>query len=402
MPWNEPGSGNSGDRDPWGNGNRNKGNQSPDIDQIIDNVRRRFGGGSGGGGGGNALPSFLLIAVLLFGAWAFRSFYTVQEGYESIELRFGEYHETVGAGLNFVFWPIEENFIINSKNIRTLEVGFRKDTDTGSGRGSIQKEAQMLTTDENIADVSLAVQYNISNVEDLLFQVADLDASRYQDLVIDSVVRGSTESALREVVGSTTMDDLFNQGRTTVETRTKTKLQTILDRYQTGINIIAAEMQAAQPPQEVREAFDNINKADQLEQQLIKESKAYEEKVVLEAEGQAARLIAEAEGYKKAIIAQAAGESERFTRILTEYQKAPEVTRKRLYIETMEQVLGNTNKVVIDQEGGNNMIYLPLDQIMKNSNQKSTGSNKVVDSVSTRVQTATSQTKKNSTTRGGR
>ena len=340
--------------------------------------------------------------MLLFGAWAFRSFYTVQEGYESIELRFGEYHETVGAGLNFVFWPIEENFIINSKNIRTLEVGFRKDTDTGSGRGSIQKEAQMLTTDENIADVSLAVQYNISNVEDLLFQVADLDASRYQDLVIDSVVRGSTESALREVVGSTTMDDLFNQGRTTVETRTKTKLQTILDRYQTGINIIAVEMQAAQPPQEVREAFDNVNKADQLEQQLIKESKAYEEKVVLEAEGQAARLIAEAEGYKKAIIAQAAGESERFTRILTEYQKAPEVTRKRLYIETMEQVLGNTNKVVIDQEGGNNMIYLPLDQIMKNSNRKSTGSNKVVDSVSTRVQTATSQTKKNSTTRGGR
>jgi len=401
MPWNEPGSGNSGDRDPWGNGNRNKGNQSPDIDQIIDNVRRRFGGGgNGSGGGGNsAFPSILLIGVLLIGAWAFRSFYTVQEGYESIELRFGKYHETVGAGLNFVMWPIEENFIINSKNIRTLEVGFRKDT--GTQRGSVREEAQMLTTDENIADVSLAVQYNISNVEDLLFKVADLEANRFQDQVIDSVVRGSTESALREVVGSTTMDDLFNQGRTAVEISTKVLLQTILDRYQTGINVIAVEMQAAQPPQEVREAFDNVNKADQLEQQLIKESKAYEEKVVLEAEGQAARLIAEAEGYKKAVIARATGESERFKRVLFEYEKAPAVTRKRLYIETMEQVLGNTNKVVIDQEGGNNMMYLPLDQIMKNSNRGAASNNSVPSNTRSRAQSSTTTTNTNNT-RGGR
>ena len=400
MPWNEPGSGNSGGRDPWGGGNRNKGNQSPDIDQIIDNVRKRFGGGSSSGGGGSAFPSILIIGVLLIGAWAFRSFYTVQEGYESIELRFGKYHETVGAGLNFVLWPIEENFIVNSKNIRTLEVGFRKDT--GTQRGSIREEAQMLTTDENIADVSLAVQYNISNVEDLLFQVADLEANRFQDFVIDTVVRGSTESALREVVGSTTMDDLFNQGRAAVESRTKVLLQTILDRYQTGINIIAVEMQAAQPPQEVREAFDNVNKADQVEQRLIKESKAYEEKVVLEAEGQAARLIAEAEGYKKAIIAQAMGEGERFSRVLIEYKKAPEVTRKRLYIETMEQVFSNTNKVVIDQEGGNNMMYLPLDQIIKNTNRTQNSVSNKSNSASTRVQSATSQSNNNTTTRGGR
>ena len=399
MPWNEPGSGNSGDRDPWGNGNRNKGNQSPDIDQIIDNVRRRFGGSGNGSGGNSAFPSILLIGVLLIGAWAFRSFYTVQEGYESIELRFGKYHETVGAGLNFVMWPIEENFIINSKNIRTLEVGFRKDT--GTQRGSVREEAQMLTTDENIADVSLAVQYNISNVEDLLFKVADLEANRFQDQVIDSVVRGSTESALREVVGSTTMDDLFNQGRTAVEISTKVLLQTILDRYQTGINVIAVEMQAAQPPQEVREAFDNVNKADQLEQQLIKESKAYEEKVVLEAEGQAARLIAEAEGYKKAVIARATGESERFKRVLFEYEKAPAVTRKRLYIETMEQVLGNTNKVVIDQEGGNNMMYLPLDQIMKNSNRGAASNNSVPSNARSRAQSSTTTTNTNNT-RGGR
>ncbi len=367
MPWNEPGSGNSGNRDPWGNGNRNRGNQSPDIEQVIENVRKRFGGGNGGGKGGGSLfggmPQILLLVIAAAVFWAFNSFYTVNEGYESIELRFGKYHETVGAGLQFVLWPIEQKVIINSKNIRTVEIGFRKNT--GNGRGSVPAEAQMLTTDENIADVSLAVQYNIRNVEDLLFKVGNVERTG----TIDNVVRGSTESALREVVGSTTMDDLFNRGRAIVETRTKELLQRILDRYETGINVIAVEMQAAVPPQEVREAFDNVNKADQLEQQLIKESKAYEEKVVLEAEGRAARLLAEANGYKEAVIAKAMGEGERFTQVLTEYQKAPEVTRKRLYIETMEQVLGNTNKIIIDQEGGNNMMYLPLDQIMKNSNR---------------------------------
>ena len=332
MPWNEPGSGNSGNRDPWGNGNRNRGNQSPDIEQVIENVRKRFGGGNGGGKGGGSLfggmPQILLLVIAAAVFWAFNSFYTVNEGYESIELRFGKYHETVGAGLQFVLWPIEQKVIINSKNIRTVEIGFRKNT--GNGRGSVPAEAQMLTTDENIADVSLAVQYNIRNVEDLLFKVGNVERTG----TIDNVVRGSTESALREVVGSTTMDDLFNRGRAIVETRTKELLQRILDRYETGINVIAVEMQAAVPPQEVREAFDNVNKADQLEQQLIKESKAYEEKVVLEAEGRAARLLAEANGYKEAVIAKAMGEGERFTQVLTEYQKAPEVTRKRLYIET--------------------------------------------------------------------
>ena len=366
MPWNEPGSGNSNDRDPWGNGNKNRGNQNSDLEDVINNVRKRFGGGgSDGNNGGLGFKMQLLIAlVVLCIFWGFRSVYTVQEGYESIELRFGKYSDTVGAGLQFVLWPIEDKIIIDSKNVRTVEIGFRKNT--GSQRGSVPAEAQMLTTDENIADVSLAVQYNISNVEDLLFKVGSVE----QRGVIDSVVRGATESALREVVGSTTMDDLFNRGRAVVETRTRDLLQTILNRYETGINVVAVEMQAAVPPQEVREAFDNVNKADQKEQQLIKESRAYEEKVVLEAEGHAARLIAEATGYKEAVIAKATGESQRFTQILTEYSKAPEITRKRLYIETMEDVLGKANKVVIDQkEGGNNIMYLPLDQIMKNANR---------------------------------
>ena len=376
MPWNEPGSGNSNDRDPWGNGNKNRGNQSPDLEEVINNVRKRFGGGSGGNGGNGGGIGFksqlligLIVAVVFVGM---RSVYTVQEGYESIELRFGKYHETVGPGLQFAIWPIDQQITIDSKNIQTVEIGFRKDT--GAQR-SVQSEAQMLTTDENIADVSMAVQYNIGNVEDLLFKVGSVE----RDGTIDAVVRGATESALREVVGSTTMDDLFNQGRSAVETRTKSLLQVILDRYETGINIVAVEMQAAVPPKEVQDAFDNVNKADQFEEQQIKQAQAYEETIVNEAEGQAARLLAEANGYKEAVIANANGESQRFTQVLTEYQKAPDITKKRLYIETMQEVLGNANKVVIDQEGGNNIMYLPLDQIMKNANQSRNAAQPVIN-----------------------
>jgi len=398
MPWNEPGSGN---KDPWGNQNRGS-NNSPDLDEILDNVRKRFGGGGsdkkgGGRSSGGFSPIFLLL-ILGIVFWGFRSVYTVEAGNQSVELRFGKYHETVGPGLQFVLWPIEQNVIINAETIRTVEIGFRKDT--GTGRGSVPQEAQMLTTDENIADVSLAVQYNIRNVEDLLFNIASVDQIAGE---IDTVVRGATESALREVVGSTTMDELFNKGRSIVETRTEELLQNVLDRYQTGINVVAVEMQAAVPPAEVRDAFENVNKADQLEEQLIKESQAYEEKVVLEAQGNAARILAEANGYKEAVIANATGEADRFSQILTEYQRAPEITRKRLYLETMEQVLGNTNKVVIDQEGGNNMMYLPLDQIMKNSQRSSSSSNnRSTFNSNASSSGSTSSIINNSNSRGGR
>lgn len=404
MPWNEPGSGNSNDRDPWGNGNKNRGNQNPDLEEVINNVRKRFGGGNGSGSnnGGLGFKAQLLIVFVVFSIfWLIQSVYTVNEGSESIELRFGKYSDTVGAGLQFVLWPIEDKIIIDSQNIQTVEIGFRKNT--GNVAGGVSRafpaEAQMLTTDENIADVSLAVQYNIRNVEDLLFKVDAVELN--QEAVLDSVVRGATESALREIVGSTTMDDLFNRGRSIVEARTQELLQAILDRYETGINVVAVEMQAAVPPQEVRDAFDEVNKADQLEQQLIQESEAYEEKVVLEAQGQAARLIAEANGYKEAVIAKANGESQRFTKVLTEYAKAPEITRTRLYIETMEQVLGGANKVVVDQkEGGNNIMYLPLDQIMKNTNQQRDANNQIDSSNTQTISNVLPQSSLN--TRGGR
>lgn len=382
MPWNEPGSGN---KDPWGSRNRGS---NPDIEEVINNVRKRFGGG--GNRGGSSMPQFAIVILALVLFWGFRSLYTVQEGFESIELRFGKYHETVGPGLQFVLWPIESNIIVNSKNVRTVEIGFRK---VNGETRSVRPEAQMLTTDENIADVSLAVQYNIRNVEDLLFQVGDVERPGE----IDRVVRSATESALREVVGSTTLDDLFNRGRARVENQTRELLQRVLDRYQTGISVIAIEMQAAQPPMEVREAFDNVNRADQVEEQLIKEAKAYEEKVVLEAQGRAARLLAEANGYKDAVIARAEGEAQRFTKILEEYTKAPEITRKRLYIETMEQVLSNSNKVLIDQKEGNNMMYLPLDQIMQ---QSQSGRSRINTQSQTAAPAAAGADSSNTTRRG--
>jgi len=389
MPWNEPGSGN---KEPWGNGNRNRGNQSPDLEEVINNVRKRFGGGgssSGGRGSGGFSP--LLIAVfagLIF--WLFQSVYQVDEGYQSIELRFGKFKTTVGAGLQFITWPIEEKIIIDTQEVRTVEVGYR-------GNSSELKEALMLTRDENIVDVTLAVQYTIKSIEDLVFNVGDLS---YQQ-GLDRVVRSATESALREVVGGTKMDDLLTTDRPLVDSGTETLLQDILDRYQSGIQIESIEIQDAKPPLQVRDAFDDVVKADQDRVTLVNQAEAYSKRLVPNARGQAARVMQESEAYKSKIVADATGEAERFNQILTEYRKAPEITKKRLYIETMESVLSGSSKVMIDQQagGGNSLMYLPIDKIIeggRNRDQSTQTADNVMSSTSN--STNTSQDKR----KGGR
>ena len=370
MPWNEPGSGNSGNRDPWGNGNKNKGNQSPDIDQIIDNVRKRFGGGGGGGsskGKGLFSPWLLIILAALF-YWGTQSFYQVDEGNESIELRFGKFKQTVGAGLNFIAWPLEEKIIIDTQQVRTVEVGYRANSPE-------LKEALMLTRDQNIVDVTMAVQYTIKSIEDLVFNVGDI----FQRGGLDRVVRSATESALREVVGSTTMDDLLTTDRPIVDSETKALLQNILDRYKTGIQIQSIEIQDAKPPREVRDAFDDVVRADQDKTKLTNQAEAYAKKLVPNARGEAARILQEAEAYKAKVVAEATGEAERFNKVLIEYQKAPAITKKRLYIETMEDVLADSSKVLIDQNsgGGNSLMYLPIDKIIENNKRSSGGSTSV-------------------------
>jgi membrane protease subunit HflK len=369
MPWNEPGSGNSGNRDPWGNGNKNKGGQSPDFDQIIDNVRKRFGGGGGGSDGGSKRsglfsPWLIILLVAIF-YWGTQSFYQVDEGNQSIELRFGKFKQTVGPGLNFIVWPLEEKIVIDTQQLRTVEVGYRDNSPE-------PKEALMLTRDQNIVDVTMAVQYTIKSIEDLVFNVGDI----FERGGLESVVRSATESALREVVGSTEMDDLLTTDRPIVDAETKELLQNILDRYTTGILVKSIEIQDAKPPMQVRDAFDDVVRADQDRTKLTNQAEAYAKKLVPNARGEAARILQEAEAYKAKVVAEATGEAERFNRILTEYQKAPAITKKRLYIETMEDVLADSSKVLIDQNaaGGNSLLYLPIDKIIESNKRDGGGS----------------------------
>ncbi|MDJ0956033.1 MAG: FtsH protease activity modulator HflK [Arenicellales bacterium] len=364
MPWNQPGSG--GNKDPWGGGG---GRQSPpDLDDIVKNVQKRLGGllggrgGGGGKGGGSAsTPNKfgLFVGVLAAIAfWAWQSIYIVEQGIVGIELRFGQYSETTQAGLQWAWWPIEEVILVNTQKVNTVEVGYRT---SGRNRQSstVPREALMLTADENIVDLELAVQYNIKGPTDLVFYVAEYPQNT------EAVVRGATESALREVVGSNQMDFVLTDGRPEVAQRTRALLQTILDRYRTGINVIAVEMQDAQPPKEVKAAFDDAVKAREDQVRLINEAEAYANDIIPRARGRAARIIQEAEAYKAAVIARAEGEASRFSQILTEYQVAPDITRDRLYLESLEQVLTNSSKLMLDQTGGNNVIYLPLDQLIR-------------------------------------
>ena len=382
MPWNEPGSGkssNSGsDTDRKPNGNRTSNN---DIEDMLKNLKESFGGGRNGknsnnrsGGNGPVLPAWLSLPVIIVGLLVFigfKSIYTIQEGFESIVLRFGEYNRTQVAGLNFALWPIESKFKVDIKKIRTVEVGYR------NGQTK-PKEALMLTNDENIVDVTMAVQYTIKDLQSLIFNVGNIEKRGE----LDSVVRGATESALREVVGSKTMDDLLTKGRREVDINTKDVLQTILDRYLTGIQIESVEIQDAKPPKPVSDAFDDVVKADQDKIRKENDAQAYANDLVPKARGEASRIIQEAQAYKETIVAESTGEAERFNQILFEYRKAPAVTKKRLYIETMEQVLSNTNKVMVGEGNGNNLMYLPIDKIIEQNNSskasnRSTSNNQI-------------------------
>ncbi len=367
MAWNQPGG--SPDKDPWGQ--RGDKQAPPDLDEIVKKVQQRLGGlfgggrkgggkGDGKGGGGSIAGKFGLGLFLAIGLiiWLASGVYIVKQGEASVVLRFGKYTETTGAGLRWRFpVPIETNEVVNVEKVNTVEVGYRTNERTQQ-RNLVSREALMLTMDENIIDIQFAVQYRIKAPRDLLFQVSDPR---------DVVVRVATESAVREVVGQSNMDLVITLGRAEVVQKTKDLLQQILDRYQTGIQVVTVEMQNAQPPAEVKAAFDDAVKAREDEERLKNEAEAYANDIIPRARGQAARLMQEAEGYKASVIARAEGEAKRFSQILGEYQKAPEVTRERLYIEAMEEMLQNSSKMLIDQKGGNNIFYLPLDRMIEPS-----------------------------------
>ena len=362
MPWNQSG---SGDKDPWGQGNGQ--NQPPDLDEVLKDIQKRFSGifgGKGGGGGksGGNLPSFSSkaiapIAIIVLGLWFATGFYVVEQGQQAVEMRFGAYKTIKEAGLRWHMpYPIESVEVVNIQQIRTVEVGYRTSARSNQAT-TVGREALMLTADENIIDIHFAVQYDIKDPRELIFNVAE---------AYDSVVRGATESAVREIVGRNTMDFAITGGRAEIAQETKSLLQQILDRYDTGINIKAVEMQNAQPPAEVKAAFDDAVKAREDEERFKNEAQAYQNDIIPRARGAAARLEQEAAAYKATVVAKARGEASRFLQVLDEYTKAPDVTRDRLYLDALEDVYSNSTKLVIDQKsGGNNVMYLPLDQLIR-------------------------------------
>ncbi len=364
MPWNQPGG--SDGKDPWGN--KNNQDSPPDLDEIVKNLQKKFsslfGGGnsngskSGDGGSSFGAAGVLIILVVLAGIWLATGFYTVQQGETGVVLRFGKFQELTTAGLHWHYpAPVESKIIVNTEKVHTVEVGYR--STLNSSKQSVPRESLMLTEDENIIDIAFAVQYRIADPSKFLFNVSD---------AIEVTVRTATEAAVREVVGKNSMDDVITSGRSIVGTRTREILQVILDRYETGIEVVTVDMQHALPPLEVKAAFDDAVKAREDEVRYKNEAEAYANDVIPRARGKSARIIQESEAYKATVIAQATGEASRFTSILKEFNLAPGVTRERMYIDAIEKVLSGSNLIMVDQKKSNNIMYLPLDRMLNRYN----------------------------------
>ena len=345
-------------------GKRGGGNEGPpDLDEMWRNFNQKlnnlFGRRRGGGSDQGEPPSARqlgggagLIGLVVLIAWLASGFYIVVEGQRGVVLTFGRFSEVTSPGLRWRMpYPIQGNEIVNLSAVRTVEVGYRNAVKT-----KVLKESLMLTDDENIVDIQMAVQYTVKDARDYLF------TNRRPE---DSVLQVA-ETALREVIGKSKMDFVLNQGQAVVA-RALPIMQDILDRYQTGIQISNVNVQNAQPPEQVQAAFDDAVKANQDRERLKNDGQSYFNDVVPKAGGVASRLLLEAEGYKQRVIANSEGEASRFRQILVEYNKAPQVTRERLYLETVQQMLASTSKILIDARSGGNLLYLPLDKIMQMS-----------------------------------
>ncbi|TDV48512.1 protease FtsH subunit HflK [Pseudomonas helmanticensis] len=355
MAWNEPG-GNSNNQDPWGGKRRNNGDRKgpPDLDEAFrklqESLNGLFGGGKkrgdDGGGSGKSSGGFgglLGIGLVVLAAvWLYSAVYVVDEQEQAVVLRFGKYYETVGPGLNIYFPPIDKKYMENVTRERAYT-----------------KQGQMLTEDENIVEVPLTVQYKISNLQDFVLNVDQPEIS----------LQHATDSALRHVVGSTAMDQVLTEGRELMASEIKERLQRFLDTYRTGITVTQVNVQSAAAPREVQEAFDDVIRAREDEQRSRNQAETYANGVVPEARGQAQRLLEDANGYRDETVSRAKGEADRFTKLVAEYRKAPEVTRQRLYLDTMQEVFSNTSKVLVtgNKNGQSNLLYLPLDKMIQNS-----------------------------------
>jgi modulator of FtsH protease HflK len=348
----------------------------PDLDEVFRDLNQKINNLFGKGGGkGNIPPStnepinlpILPIIVVILLVWLATGFYIVDQGSLGVKQRFGQYVESTEPGPRWHWpYPIETVTVVNMEQVRRLEVGYR--SGTNGSKTKVPAEALMLTEDENIIDLQFAVQYNLKNAKDYLFNNRSTDES----------VMSVAETAIREVVGKNKLDDLLQKGLQD----TSEQMQALLDFYKTGVNVTSVSLQAALPPEPVQEAFEDVNRANQDYQRQINEGEAYANAVVPKARGNAARLIAEADGYKLKVESEAKGNANRFERIYAEYVKAPEVTRKRLYLEAQEQILSSVSKVIIDQKEGGSLLYLPLDKLMQASETQGTSRNTTQSSAS--------------------
>jgi membrane protease subunit HflK len=357
MAWNEPGGGN---KDPWsGKGGGDQG--PPDLDEVVRKLQERLGslfggkkssgggspGGSGGGGGGYGLPSgglsgrtLGIVGGIILILWLASGIYIVGPAERGVVMRFGKYVNTTDPGPHWRFpFPIESVTTVNVDEVSTFS-----------------HQAAMLTKDENIVDVELTIQSRIQDAADYLFQ--DQDPNR--------TLRDATETVVRKTIGGSRLDFILTEGRGAIATTIQERVQALMDQYRTGLLVTSVNMQPAKPPEQVKEAFDDAIKAREDKERAENKAEAYANQILPQARGEAARIVADAKAYRDKVIAESEGEAARFSAVLAEYLKAPEVTRQRLYLDTMERVLGESSKVMLDvEEGGNSLLYLPIDQLLK-------------------------------------
>ena len=370
MPWNEPG---GGDKNPWGNKGKSTGNSkgkgTADIEDITRKMNEKIGGLFGNkksgskGSGGPSGSSLALIGIALLGAWLATGFYTVDAPENGVEFRFGAFHRLTEPGWQWKFpAPVDSVEKVNIKEQR-----------------QVADRMHMLTQDENIIDLSVTAQYKIKNIKDYLFNVylPDSQANKARGTIFQ-VMR----SALREVAGRNTLDSILTENRSSIAIDTRQHMQVVLDKYGTGLEVIKVNLDDATVPQEVKEAFDDVIRAQEDMARYKFEAQAYAEAVVPVAVGKASRLMEAAEAYKGQIISQAEGDASRFIQLMTEYQKAPKVTRNRLYLETIESVYENSTKVMVDTKSGNNLLYLPLNQLNSGNTSTTKGADTAFNPVS--------------------
>ncbi len=340
MAWNEPGNGNNGNgnKDPWGNRKNQDG--PPDLDELVKKVGAFFGGGKGGGSSSSASGKGIIITgLLVLGViWGASGIYTIDEAEKGVILHFGQYDRTVDAGLGWIPRGIERLIKVNTDEMRSATIS-----------------GVMLTKDINIIEVEIGIQYKVSSAENYLFELAN----------VEETLHHASESALRQVVGGSVVDAILTTDKERIQVELKQEIDEVLAQYKSGLSVRTVTLKRVKPPRQVNEAFEEVNRAAQDAKREVQDAEAYENEKMPLAVADAEKVRQQANAHRATALAKANGEVARFKQLLPQYHAAPEVTRTRLYLETIEDVMSNTTKIMIDTEGGNNMIYLPLDQIMK-------------------------------------